>query len=189
MSVVLDRPLLKGCTQATCCSPLFLSPFLEIKAISITYIPVLLFIIPSNLVVKHCSAKYYLPVVTVLFGGISMSIAAARGAGGLFAARFFLGLPEAGVVPAAILYFSFWYKPTERAWRIGVFSSANAVASGCSGFLALAIDSVRLGGSCGRTEDWSILADIHAPFFSYLCSSTESVAWTRGSGSSSSKAG
>ena len=41
------------------------------KAVSITYIPVLLFIIPSNLVVKQFSAKYYLPAVMVLFGGIS----------------------------------------------------------------------------------------------------------------------
>ena len=78
------------------------------KAIPITYIPVVLFIIPSNLVVKHVSAKYFLPVVMVLFGGLSMSIAAAQGAAGLFTARFFLGLPEADVVPAAILCFSFW---------------------------------------------------------------------------------
>lgn len=110
------------------------------------YFPVLFFIIPSNQLVKRFSAKHYLPAVMVLFGGISMCIAASRGSAGLFTARFFLGLPEAGVVPAVILYFSFWYKPTERAWRIGVFSSANAVAAGCSGFLALGIDTVRLGG-------------------------------------------
>jgi MFS family permease len=72
-----------------------------------------------------------------------MCIAASRNSAGLFATRFFLGFPESGVVPCSVLYFSFWYKPVERAWRIGVFHSANALAAGCSGFLAVGIDKVR----------------------------------------------
>lgn len=71
-----------------------------------------------------------------------MCIAACHNAAGLFVTRFFLGFPESGVVPASILYFSFWYKPVERAWRIGVFHSSNALASGVSGFLAVGIDRV-----------------------------------------------
>lgn len=42
------------------------------------------------------------------------------------------------------MYFSFWYKPHERAWRIGVFHAANALASGVGGFLAVAIDHVSI---------------------------------------------
>lgn len=40
------------------------------------------------------------------------------------------------------MYFSFWYKPSERAFRIAVFHSANALASAVSGFLAIGINNV-----------------------------------------------
>lgn len=78
----------------------------------------------------------------VVWGTIVMCIASVKNASGLLTARFFLGIPESGVVPACIMYFSFWYKPTERAWRIGVFHAANSLASGVGGFLAVGIDKV-----------------------------------------------
>jgi MFS family permease len=65
----------------------------------------------------------------VLWGAIVMSIAGVKSASGLLAARFFLGIPESGVVTSCVLYFSFWYKPSERAFRIGVFHSANSLAT------------------------------------------------------------
>lgn len=92
---------------------------------------------------KTVSAKRFFPVVMVLWGTIVMSIAGVKNAGGLLSARFFLGIPESGVVPCCIMYFSFWYKPAERAWRIGIFHSANALASAVSGFLAVGINNVR----------------------------------------------
>ena len=51
------------------------------------------------------------------------------------------------MVPAGILYFGFWYKPVERAWRIGAFHSSNALAAGASGFLAVGIDKVSLSSN------------------------------------------
>ncbi|PGG96864.1 hypothetical protein AJ79_09426 [Helicocarpus griseus UAMH5409] len=113
--------------------------------VAITYFPVTLFLIPSNLLMKHFSVKRFFPTVMVLWGIVVMCLAAAKNSAGIFAARFFLGIPESGVVLACIMYFSFWYKPVERAWRIGVFHSANALASGVSGFLAVAIDNVNYG--------------------------------------------
>ncbi|KAK2808414.1 hypothetical protein FQN50_004799 [Emmonsiellopsis sp. PD_5] len=110
-------------------------------AVAITYFPVTMFLIPSNLLMKTYNAKKFFPTVMVLWGIVVMTLAATKNSGGLLAARFFLGIPESGVVPACIMYFSFWYKPVERAWRIGVFHSANALASGVSGFLAVAIDN------------------------------------------------
>ena len=75
---------------------------------------VTLLLIPSNLVMKRFSGKRYFPCVMVCFGTIVCCIAAVSSFGGLVAARFFLGIPESGVVPACIMYFSFWYKPSER---------------------------------------------------------------------------
>lgn len=113
-----------------------------LQAVSITYFMVTVLLIPSNLLMKTVSAKCYFPVVMILWGTIVMAIASVQNAGGLLSARFFLGIPEAGVVPACIMYFSFWYKPTERAWRLGVFNAANSLASAVSSFLAVGIDRV-----------------------------------------------
>jgi MFS family permease len=110
--------------------------------VSVTYFMVTVLLIPSNLLMKKFSGKFYFPVIMVLWGAIVMCIGAVHNKAGLLAARFFLGVPESGVVPACIMYFSFWYKPHERAWRIGIFHAANALASGVGGFLAVAIHHV-----------------------------------------------
>ena len=120
-------------------------------AISITYFMVTVLLIPSNLLMKRVSGKYYFPFVMIGFGTVVCCIASVKGISGLLAARFFLGIPESGVVPASIMYFSFWYKPSERALRIGVFHAANALASGVGGFLAVGVD--RLNG-VGGLESW-----------------------------------
>jgi MFS family permease len=71
-----------------------------------------------------------------------MSMSACTNSAGLYAARFFLGVPEAGVVTCGIMFFSFWYKPSERAIRIGIFYSSNSIAQAISGFLAVGINHV-----------------------------------------------
>ena len=100
-------------------------------------------LLPSNLVMKKFSGKRYFPIIMCLFGTIVACISTVQNAAGLLAARFFLGVPESGVVPACIMYFSFWYKPSERAWRIGVFHAANSLASGVGGFLDIGVSKVR----------------------------------------------
>ena len=49
------------------------------------------------------------------------------------------------------MYFSFWYKPSERALRIGIFHAANALASGVGAFIAVGVN--RINGACGL-EAW-----------------------------------
>ena len=121
------------------------------QAVSITYFMVTALLIPSNLLMKKFSGKRYFPVIMIGFGTVVCCISSVKNASGLLAARFFLGFPESGVVPASIMYFSFWYKPSERAFRIGIFHAANALASGIGGFLAVGVD--RINGAAGL-ESW-----------------------------------
>jgi len=100
-------------------------------------------LLPSNLLMKKYSGKRYFPIIMCLFGTVVACISTVKGPPGFLAARFFLGIPESGVVPASIMYFSFWYKPSERAWRIGVFHAANSLASGVGGFLAIGVSKVQ----------------------------------------------
>ncbi|KAI9677803.1 MAG: hypothetical protein M1822_008115 [Bathelium mastoideum] len=131
-------------------------------AVSISYFAVTALLIPSNLLMKRISAKWYFPFAMVLWGTVVMSFAAVQNAGGLFAARFVLGIPESGVVPCCIMYFSFWYKPSERAFRIGVFHSAGSLAAAVSGFLALAIDNLNGKGGL-KAWQWVFIIEGSMP--------------------------
>ncbi|KFZ12117.1 hypothetical protein V501_04379 [Pseudogymnoascus sp. VKM F-4519 (FW-2642)] len=120
-------------------------------AVSIAYFTVTAMLIPATLLLKKLSAKIFFPICMVLWGAIVMSMSACTNSGGLFAARFFLGVPEAGVITCGIMFFSFWYKPSERAIRIGIFYSSNSIAQAISGFLAVGID--HLNGH-GGLKSW-----------------------------------
>ncbi|EXA29568.1 hypothetical protein FOVG_18958 [Fusarium oxysporum f. sp. pisi HDV247] len=67
---------------------------------------------------------------------------------GILAARWFLGMAEAGLLPGVSYYLSCWYKSTEIGVRIAIFFSAAALAGSFGGLLAAAIS--RMDGVGGR---------------------------------------
>ncbi|KAK4503689.1 hypothetical protein PRZ48_004604 [Zasmidium cellare] len=120
-------------------------------AVSITFFAVTVLLVPSNLLMKRVSGKYFFPVAILLLGVIVASMSAVKSYGGLLAARFFLGVPEAAIPSACIMYFSFWYKPSERAVRVGLFEASNALATAVGGFISIGVDS--LNGK-GGMDSW-----------------------------------
>lgn len=73
-------------------------------------------------------------------------------ASGLMAARFFLGLAEAGLFPGVNYYLSCWYKREEFGIRAAIFFSAAAVAGSFGGLLAAAIN---LMAGVGHKGGWA----------------------------------
>jgi MFS family permease len=68
----------------------------------------------------------------------------------LMAARWFLGLAEAGLFPGVNYYLSCWYKREEFGVRAAIFFSAAAVSGSFGGLLAAAIENMHgLGGRPG----------------------------------------
>lgn len=69
---------------------------------------------------------------------------------GLMAARFFLGLTEAGLFPGINFYLSCWYKRDELGIRAAIFFSAAALSGSFGGLLAAAISQMKgIGGKAG----------------------------------------
>ncbi|KAF2169301.1 hypothetical protein M409DRAFT_36234, partial [Zasmidium cellare ATCC 36951] len=120
-------------------------------AVSITFFAVTVLLVPSNLLMKRVSGKYFFPVAILLLGVIVASMSAVKSYGGILAARFFLGVPEAAIPSACIMYFAFWYKPSERALRVGIFEASNALATAVGGFISIGVDS--LNGK-GGMDSW-----------------------------------
>lgn len=71
-------------------------------------------------------AKYV--SVNVTLWGITLScLAACTNYAGLLACRFFLGVLEAAIVPAWVLFTSQWYTKEEQAFRVGIWYVASEV--------------------------------------------------------------
>lgn len=66
---------------------------------SIFYIVYMVVEIPSNIVLKMIGPKYYLPILVVGFGFVSLCTAFVKSFEGLLAARAMLGVFEGGVMP------------------------------------------------------------------------------------------
>jgi adenylosuccinate synthase len=66
---------------------------------SIFYIIYMLVEVPSNILLKWIGPKYYLPLLVVGFGFVSLCTAFVHSFEGLLAARAMLGVFEGGVMP------------------------------------------------------------------------------------------
>ncbi|BAE55416.1 unnamed protein product [Aspergillus oryzae RIB40] len=87
---------------------------------------------PSNLALKIFEPRRWLGFLVIAFGAFCTGIGFTHNFAGLAALRFLLGAAEAGAFPGMIYYFTFWYKPAERASRIAVFM-CSATLSGAFG--------------------------------------------------------
>jgi adenylosuccinate synthase len=66
---------------------------------SIFYIVYMFVEVPSNIILKMIGPKYYLPMLVVGFGFVSMCTAFVQKFSTLLVARAFLGIFEGGVMP------------------------------------------------------------------------------------------
>ncbi|KAG8156872.1 hypothetical protein KVR01_013285 [Diaporthe batatas] len=74
----------------------------------------------------------------------------AQSFGGFVAARFLLGIPEAGFFPGAMYILSQWYPPHRTQFRVALMYGAAAMSGAFSGLLAAGIAQMRgLGGLLG----------------------------------------
>ncbi|KAI0822715.1 major facilitator protein [Trametes gibbosa] len=110
------------------------------------FIPYVLFEIPSNVFLKRFKPHVWLALSMLLFGLITVLQGFAQNFGGFVAARFFLGLAEAGFFPGCCYMLSMWYTRGEAQKRYSFFFSSTSLAAGFGGLLASAIgklDGVR----------------------------------------------
>ncbi|KAJ2995771.1 hypothetical protein NUW58_g1179 [Xylaria curta] len=119
-------------------------------ALTIFFIPFILFEIPSNLLLKRFSPRVWLSACVVSFGVITIGQGFVQNYSSLLATRFLLGLAEAGVFPGSFYLISFWYKQEESQKRFTFYYSSTLVAGAFGGLLTSAI--ANLGGVQGLSS-------------------------------------
>lgn len=108
-------------------------------ALTVFFVPYVLFEIPSNIVLKRLRPHVWLPICMFLFGLATTLQGLVQNLSGLIATRFFLGLAEAGVFPGCFYLISMWYKRSEAQRRYTLFFGSTQLAGAFGGLLASAI--------------------------------------------------
>ncbi|KAI0911550.1 major facilitator superfamily domain-containing protein [Ustulina deusta] len=108
-------------------------------ALTIFFVPYIVFEIPSNILLKRFSPRVWLSGCMFLFGLVSIFQGLVQNYSGLLATRFFLGLFEAGMFPGCFYLIGMWYKRHEAQKRYSLFFSSTSLAGAFGGLLASAI--------------------------------------------------
>ncbi|KAM3077548.1 hypothetical protein ACMFMG_006885 [Clarireedia jacksonii] len=93
----------------------------------------------TNVMLKRFRPSIFVPVIIIIWGLCMTFMGFVENWSGLMAARWFLGLAEAGLFPGINYYLSCWYKRSEFGIRAAIFFSAAAVSGSFGGLLAVAI--------------------------------------------------
>ncbi|MEI7790678.1 MAG: MFS transporter [Alphaproteobacteria bacterium] len=126
------------------------SPSVYGAAASIFFISYAIFQIPATLFVARLGHKRAICVVMAFWGAVSAATSLVTEPYGFYAARFLLGVAEAGFFPGIILYLTFWFPREYRARFTAIFMTAIPLSSTFGGPLSgllLQLDS--LGGLRG----------------------------------------
>jgi MFS family permease len=119
-------------------------------ALTVFFVPYALFEIPSNIVLKLIRPSIWIPILVFSWGTVMTLMGTVSTYHGLVAARFFLGVAEAGFFPAATYLLTIWYQRYEVQRRMSVFYAAASLSGAFSGLLAYAIEEMKgiagLGG-------------------------------------------
>ncbi|MCJ1471797.1 hypothetical protein MMC13_000438 [Lambiella insularis] len=111
-------------------------------ALTIFFVPYILFEIPSNIFLKKLKPHVWLSSCMFLFGLVTICQGLVKGYSGILATRFFLGLAETGMFPGSFYLIGMWYKRSEAQKRYSFFFSSTTLAGAFGGLLAAAIGNM-----------------------------------------------
>ena len=90
----------------------------------IVYLGYMLFEIPSNLFLERIGARKTFVRIAILWGITSIAMMLVKTATWFYILRFLLGSFEAGLLPGAVLYLTYWFPARRRALMQGLFMTS-----------------------------------------------------------------
>ncbi|KAJ4172143.1 hypothetical protein NW754_007742 [Fusarium falciforme] len=138
-------------------------------ALTIFFISYALFEPITNGLLKRLTPRIFFTGIIIAWGIVMTLMGLCHNYPGLLAARFFLGVAEAGLYPGVNYYLGCWYKSSEIGARSAIFFSAAALAGSFGGLLAAAI--AQMDGTGGKSG-WAwifILEGLATVFIGIFC--------------------
>ena len=87
-----------------------------------------LFEIPSNLLMHKIGGRVWIARIMVSWGIVAVLTGFVHSAPQLYAARFLLGVAEAGFFPGILLYLTYWFRQREQAQAVALFIAAAPIS-------------------------------------------------------------
>ncbi|HEY0565607.1 MAG TPA: MFS transporter [Terriglobales bacterium] len=105
----------------------------------IFFIGYALFEVPSNLLLHRFGGRVWIARILITWGIVATLTGFVRTVPQLYAARFLLGIAEAGFFPGIVLYLTYWFRQKEQAQVLALFIAAapvsGVIGSPLSGFI------------------------------------------------------
>ncbi len=92
--------------------------------------------VPGGLLAEVWSARKWIARILLSWGFVASATGLIHTAAQFYSARFFLGIAEAGFVPAILVYLSHWYRPADRGRAVAMFFAAIPASQVVGGPLA-----------------------------------------------------
>ncbi|KAF7561044.1 hypothetical protein G7046_g3099 [Stylonectria norvegica] len=124
---------------------------------SIFFFGQLAFEFPTIRLVQLFPLAKYVSVNVTLWGIILASMAACKSYSGLLVCRFFLGVLEAAIVPAWVLFTSMFYTKEEQAFRVGIWFSVCGAAQMFGGYFAYGVATHVGNDPSAALKGWQII--------------------------------
>jgi len=86
------------------------------------------FEVPSNIILHKVGARIWICRVMVVWGLVSAATALVSTPMQFYAARFLLGVAEAGFFPGMVLYLTYWFPSTRRGKMVALLMAGNPVS-------------------------------------------------------------
>eukprot|EP00026_Physarum_polycephalum_P007619 Phypoly_transcript_07683.p1 GENE.Phypoly_transcript_07683~~Phypoly_transcript_07683.p1 ORF type:complete len:485 (+),score=48.53 Phypoly_transcript_07683:116-1570(+) len=115
-------------------------------ALGVFYISYVLFQLPANIMLEYLRAKKWIAMIAFSWGLVTVFSTTISSVTLLAIFRFLLGLTEAGLAPALMLYIRMWFNNKYRAQAISIFMmsipASNFVSGLISGFVISSTDGL-----------------------------------------------
>jgi ACS family tartrate transporter-like MFS transporter len=114
--------------------------------------------VPANLILRKIGARAWLSIIMGFWGAISAGTAMVTNETTFVAARFLLGIAEAGYFPGVAYFMTCWFPNRHRGRMMGLFFAASAISSVIGA--PLSANLLRLDGWLGAAGwQWIFLAE------------------------------
>lgn len=90
-------------------------------ASGIFFVGYILLEVPSNIALERFGARIWLARIIITWGVVQALMAFVPSTGWLIAARFLLGVAEAGFAPGVLVYLMYWIPKSRRVWAFSLF--------------------------------------------------------------------
>ncbi|KAJ6207016.1 major facilitator superfamily domain-containing protein, partial [Bipolaris maydis] len=115
--------------------------------------------IPHSLIIQKIRPSIWLPLTLILWSGLTMCSAACKNYSQLCAVRFFQGLMEASLYSGTMYVMGSWYKPSEIAKRVAIFTAIGQAGSMFAGLMMTAMHKTMNGTAGLRGWQWVFIID------------------------------